>query len=101
MGHVAIISRAYKNHCSLASGSRVQRAGVSFPINVSRIWLRMLLTVQGLAKAKEINAVKYLECSALNQTNLRDVFQEAIRAVLSKTPEPEPKPKPKRKCVLL
>ncbi|GLG95237.1 Ras-related protein Rac1 [Gryllus bimaculatus] len=52
---------------------------------------------QGLAMAKEIGAVKYLECSALTQKGLKTVFDEAIRAVLC----PVPAPKPRRKCVLL
>lgn len=52
---------------------------------------------QGLAMAKEIGAVKYLECSALNQRGLKNVFDEAIRAVLC----PQQKPKKGRKCVIL
>ncbi|EPY89054.1 rac2 GTP-binding protein [Camelus ferus] len=52
---------------------------------------------QGLAMAKEIGAVKYLECSALTQRGLKTVFDEAIRAVLC----PPPPKKRKRKCLLL
>jgi small GTP-binding protein len=52
---------------------------------------------QGMALAKEIGAVKYLECSALTQTGLKNVFDETIRAVLY----PAPKPKRKKKCALL
>jgi len=52
---------------------------------------------QGMALAKEIGAVKYLECSALTQTGLKNVFDETIRAVLY----PAPKPKRKKKCNLL
>ncbi|KAK8132735.1 Ras family protein [Apiospora kogelbergensis] len=55
---------------------------------------------QALVCAKEIRAVKYLECSALTQRNLKSVFDEAIRAVLNPRPQVSSKPK-KSKCTIL
>ena len=50
----------------------------------------------GERMAKELGAVKYVECSALTQYKLKDVFDEAIVAAL----EPPPK-KSSKKCVIL
>ncbi|KAJ8036919.1 Ras-related C3 botulinum toxin substrate 1 [Holothuria leucospilota] len=52
---------------------------------------------QGLQMQKEVNAVKYLECSALTQKGLKTVFDEAIRAVLC----PPTKKKQGSKCSVL
>ena len=46
--------------------------------------------------AKELRAVKFVECSALTQKGLKNVFDEAILAAL----EP-PEPTKKRKCRIL
>jgi len=46
--------------------------------------------------AKEIGAVNFLECSALTQEGLKQVFDEAIRAAMSK-----PTGKKKNKCEIL
>ncbi|CAJ0568340.1 unnamed protein product, partial [Mesorhabditis spiculigera] len=58
--------------------------------------LQPISQVQGQLMAKDIKAVRYLECSALTQRGLKQVFDEAIRAVLC----PPPK-KPKKKCLIL
>ncbi|KAI1467036.1 P-loop containing nucleoside triphosphate hydrolase protein [Daldinia caldariorum] len=51
----------------------------------------------GERMAKELGAVKYVECSALTQYKLKDVFDEAIVAALE---PPAPKKKP-HKCLIL
>ena len=55
------------------------------------------ITVDSSEKlGRELRSVKYVECSALTQKGLKNVFDEAILAAL----EP-PEPVKKRKCVLL
>jgi GTPase SAR1 family protein len=52
---------------------------------------------QSMQMCKDIGAVKYLECSALTQNGLKNVFDEAIRAVLC----PAAPPKKQKKCTIL
>ncbi|KAI8839671.1 rac protein [Chytriomyces cf. hyalinus JEL632] len=53
---------------------------------------------QGMVCSKEIGAVKYLECSALTQKGLKNVFDDAIRAVLA---PPQKREKPNKGCQLV
>ena len=52
---------------------------------------------QGLRMQKDIGAVKYLECSAMTQKNLKNIFEEAVRAALW----PQKTEKKHRKCSIL
>jgi len=56
-----------------------------------------MVTVESAGKmAKEIGAVNFLECSALTQEGLKQVFDDAIRAAMS-----TPKKQKTKKCDLL
>lgn len=71
------------------------------PETISRLAEKRLAPItfqQGNDMAKTIGAVKYVECSALNQTGLKTVFEEAIRAVLRPPPK---KVEAKGGCALL
>ncbi|KAH3902079.1 Rho family GTPase CDC42 SCDLUD_001892 [Saccharomycodes ludwigii] len=58
--------------------------------------LRPITREQGERLARELKAVKYVECSALTQRGLKNVFDEAIVAAL----EP-PTIKKSKKCTIL
>jgi len=56
-----------------------------------------MVTIESAQRmAKEIGAVNFLECSALTQEGLKQVFDDAIRAAMSKPTKPQ-----RGKCVLL
>jgi cell division control protein 42 len=57
---------------------------------------RPITQEQGERLARELHAVKYVECSALTQKGLKNVFDEAIVAALD-----PPMNKTKRKCFIL
>jgi len=61
--------------------------------------LSPITTEQGMKMAQEIKAVKYMECSALTQKGLKDVFDEAIRAVIAPANK-KPPPKKKSGCLI-
>ena len=46
--------------------------------------LHVISQEEALRMTKDIGAVNYLECSALTQEGLKNVFDESIRAALSK-----------------
>jgi hypothetical protein len=48
--------------------------------------LRPISTEQGEELARRIGAVRYLECSALTQQGLKNVFDEGVRAALGPRP---------------
>lgn len=52
---------------------------------------------QGSQCAKDIGAVKYLECSALTQKGLKAVFDEAIHVALT----PQAPPKKRKRCIIV
>jgi Ras-related C3 botulinum toxin substrate 1 len=52
---------------------------------------------QGQKLSNKIRAVKYLECSALTQRGLKQVFDESVRSVL----RPQPVRRRQRKCEIL
>jgi len=54
---------------------------------------------EGLDQSTAIGAVKYLECSALTQKGLKQVFDEAIKIVLC--PPSKPAKKSGKKCTIM
>merc|ERR1719191_1265288 len=57
---------------------------------------QIITEVDAEGMAKDVGAIKYLECSALTQEGLKQVFDDAIRAAITK-----PKKKKARSCQIL
>ena len=58
-------------------------------------------TTEGQAIGKEIGAYRYLECSALTQKGLKEVFDEAVRCVVNPQTSQQSGGKKKNGCVML
>ena len=89
------------HHCSktpfLLVGTQIDlRDDPSYIEKLAKNKQRPISFELGEKLAKELKAVKYVECSALTQKGLKNVFDEAILAAL----EP-PAPDKKKKCVVL
>jgi len=50
--------------------------------NLKERGLSVVTTDQGIQLAEEIKAVKYMECSALSQKGVKDIFDFAIKTVI-------------------
>jgi len=74
------------HHCStdnILVGTKIDlRSDPAFIASLSDKGLKPISTEQGELLAQEIRAIKYMECSALTQVGLKEVFDHAIKTVL-------------------
>ncbi|KAF8485611.1 P-loop containing nucleoside triphosphate hydrolase protein [Gautieria morchelliformis] len=56
---------------------------------------------QGVSMQKDIGAAKYLECSALTQEGVRNVFDDAVRVAASRPPPKLTSKSPRKTCVCI
>jgi len=59
------------------------RSKPEFIATLKKSGLEPVTQSEGQSMANQISAYKYIECSALTQENLQDVFHETIRSVIS------------------
>jgi Ras-related C3 botulinum toxin substrate 1 len=76
------------HHCPnarcLVVGTKIDlRNDVSILQQLKRKNMEPINYQMGQQLAKDINAVKYMECSAFTQKGLKEVFEEGIRAVIT------------------
>jgi Ras-related C3 botulinum toxin substrate 1 len=53
---------------------------------------------QGVQMAKEVGAIKYIECSAKSRRGLKNAFDEAMRAVINPPPKTNEEQAKGKKC---
>ena len=91
------ITHFYQNTPLLLVGTKIDLRDDEATIEkLAKNKQRPLTQEVGEKLARELRAVRYVECSALTQKGLKNVFDEAILAAL----EP-PEPPKKRKCLIL
>jgi Ras-related C3 botulinum toxin substrate 1 len=78
------------HHCNtdnILVGTKIDlRSDPAFIASLSDKGLKPISTEQGEQLAAEIKAIKYMECSALTQVGLKEVFDHAIKTVLIPNP---------------
>jgi len=97
--------REVKNHCH---GAKLILVGTKLDMREDNDQLRKLEsqgikpveTADGENLAKEIGAIRYMECSARTQKGLKQVFDQAIKAIVLGSRKPVPK-KNNGGCLLL
>jgi len=97
--------REVKNHCQ---GAKLILVGTKLDMREEKDQLQKLEsqgikpveTADGENLAKEIGAIRYMECSARTQKGLKQVFDAAIKAIVIGRRTPPPK-KDQGGCVLL
>jgi Ras-related C3 botulinum toxin substrate 1 len=82
-----------------APGAKIILVGTKLDMRVEGKSGDFITKAQGEALKDEIKAYKYLECSARTQEGLNEVFDEAIRCVLSSLSKEDRKKK--SKCIIL